>query len=107
MSLDVVVPGGQQIYVAPTGELGYTTAHSASMPANSGLAPFRYTPNPAGSVGSLSFQNGGFLGCPVEGEANVYQIYAQAYGNQTTYANECVGFAFSTVEWTGAVAWQY
>lgn len=108
MSLDVSVPGGQQIYVAPTGELGYTTAHSASMPANSGVGPFLYTPQAGvGRVGGLSFQNGGFLACPVESEDNIYQVFAQAYGNQTTYATDCLGFAFSTSEWDGAIAWQY
>lgn len=108
MSLRVDVPGGQQIYVAPTGELGYTIAHSASYPAGSGLSPFEYNPQTqAGSVGTLTFENGDFYACPVEGQDGVYQVFAAAYGDQEKYASECTGFGFATAEWDGKTAWQY
>lgn len=35
-----MVPGGQQTYVAPSGEIGYTQAHSAFMPAGSYIGGF-------------------------------------------------------------------
>ena len=34
ISMNVVVPGGQQVYVGPDGALGYTIAHSTEMPEN-------------------------------------------------------------------------
>ena len=40
MRNSVVVPGGQQTYVAPNGEVKYTQAHSASQPPGSFISGF-------------------------------------------------------------------
>ncbi|RHZ65698.1 putative IgE binding protein [Aspergillus thermomutatus] len=39
-SLDVLVPGGQQIYASPDGAVHYTQAHSAFIPPGSSTGPF-------------------------------------------------------------------
>jgi hypothetical protein len=43
-SAQVEVPGGQQVYVAPNGALGFTQAHSASTPRMYPQTPFRQNP---------------------------------------------------------------
>ncbi|KAL8976835.1 MAG: hypothetical protein Q9205_007240, partial [Flavoplaca limonia] len=93
-SLDVVVPGGQSIYVAPNGKLSYTIAHSASIPAGSARETFTAS-IPAsndgdGSVplGSFTFEGlggSGFLACPshkVDSEQGPfpYQVFAGVPG---------------------------
>jgi hypothetical protein len=35
-----MVPGGQQIFVAPSGAIGYTAAHSMSMPVGAFVGGF-------------------------------------------------------------------
>ena len=79
LSLNVIVPGGQQTFVRADGSLGYTIAHSAAIPDGALSTPFQYTPQvEQGRVGQLLFDNKGFNACPVAGEAGVYQIYARA-----------------------------
>ncbi len=67
---DVEVPGGQRIYVFPTGALAYTPAHAPgeSSVNNGTTAGFVYVNGTeAGQLGSLTFQGGDWLACPVEG----------------------------------------
>ncbi|KAI0192776.1 hypothetical protein F4808DRAFT_442742 [Astrocystis sublimbata] len=73
LSLDVTVPGGQQVYVAPDGALSYTQAHSAAIPADSVLIGFSRLEN-----GNLKSEGRQFFLCSVEeeeAEAVNYQIY--------------------------------
>jgi hypothetical protein len=78
MSMDVAVPGGQQVYVASGGALSYTTAHSADVPQDAQRAAFNYTPQTFdGGIGILTFDNQGFVVCPAkDAGTGVYQVYA-------------------------------
>lgn len=67
---DVVVPGGQEVYVDPTGALSFTAPHSASIPPGSSEGPFKYTPGKNGGLGTWSYGSG-FMACPT---ANVTAV---------------------------------
>lgn len=96
LSLGVVVPGGQQVYVAPDGSLSYTTAHSAYTPAGSILDQFSKTaPNSGNNLGTLSFETG-FVACPVGGAGTGYQVYGQTQNFEAS--SECLGFSALTSE---------
>lgn len=90
LSLGVVVPGGQQVYVAPDGSLSYTQAHSAYIPAGSSIDEFsREAPTPPNTFGYLNFETG-FVACPA-GEGEGWQVFGQTDG--ATFAPECLGFS--------------
>lgn len=74
------VPGGQQLYVLPTGEVKFAPAHVETIPTGAALGPFVYTPGPAaaaagavppaagdaqGSYTFTGFGADGFMACPV------------------------------------------
>jgi len=102
----VVVPGGQQVYVAADGALGFTGPHSAYIPAGAATTPFKFTPAAAGqAVGELEFNGNGFEACPVANATSVYQVYAVAVEGNTQTG--CTGFDFATVAVTGENAWEY
>ncbi len=103
LSLGVVVPGGQQVYVAPDGALSYTQAHSAAIPAGSIVGNFTKTePQQGGQFGDLSFETG-FVACPVEG--NQWQVFGQVEGGH--FGDECLGFDALTQSTEQPGAWQY
>ncbi|KAL3435546.1 hypothetical protein BDV09DRAFT_167254 [Aspergillus tetrazonus] len=111
-SLSVVVPGGQQIYVDPTGALRFTQAHSAYIPPGSSLGPFEYIPGPEGSVFGHYMYSGwgasGFMACPTED--NRWKVFG-ALGNATVPSGDvedCLGFSAIAVpsELVGQT-WQY
>lgn len=63
--LDVIVPGGQEIYVDGTGALSFTQPHSAYMPG-SVTGQFKYSSSQ--SIGTWTFSGqgaSGFMACPV------------------------------------------
>ncbi|KAJ6113396.1 hypothetical protein N7523_006713 [Penicillium sp. IBT 18751x] len=65
-ALDVVVPGGQQIYVDASGALSFTVPHSGYIPAGSSTGPFKYTPGASFGTWTYSGQGAsGFMACPV------------------------------------------
>ncbi|KKY15556.1 putativebinding protein [Phaeomoniella chlamydospora] len=112
-ALSIEVPGGQQIYVAPSGALGFTQAHTANMPAGSVISPITYTPQTGtaynGVISTSAFGATGFMACPTT--TNNWQVYA-AISNATVPTGnlaDCLGFDAVTVDWTGAnpEAWQY
>jgi hypothetical protein len=92
------VPGGQQIYVTPGGEIGYTQAHSLLMPEGSIACPFAYTKAPGAYVGHLLMIGGpfnaqGLMACPL-GANGLWQVFA-AMNNATVpqgNVSECLGF---------------
>ncbi|CAI6334643.1 unnamed protein product [Periconia digitata] len=101
LSLGVVVPGGQQIYVAPDGALSYTQPHSVYKPEGSVVEGWSRTEGEA--LGQLSFSDG-LVACPtVEGKP--WQVYGQLPGLELS--PDCLGFSAITVNTTGAVAWEY
>jgi hypothetical protein len=86
----VIVPGGQQVYVAPDGALSYTGAHSAYIPTGSIVDGFsREQPSGGSQFGTLNFDTG-FVACPAAGEGQGYQVFGQVNGG--TYGSACLGF---------------
>ncbi|KAL8811323.1 MAG: hypothetical protein Q9200_001880 [Gallowayella weberi] len=119
-SLDVVVPGGQQIYVAPNGKLSYTIAHSAYIPPNSAVQTFNATSGTVNeNLGQLTFQGlggSGFLACPSKKSngkwGGPYQVFVdvKALSDKDVPSGckkDCLGFNALTAPYTGAPVWQY
>ncbi|KAL4948971.1 hypothetical protein BDW69DRAFT_84457 [Aspergillus filifer] len=111
-SLSVVVPGGQQIYVAPSGALKFTQAHSNNIPPGSSLGPFEYEAGAEGSAFGYYSYTGwgtdGFMACPTDDGR--WQVFG-ALQNATVPSGDvadCLGFSALAVPTnnTGA-AWQY
>ncbi|CAO2654418.1 Nn.00g111510.m01.CDS01 [Neocucurbitaria sp. VM-36] len=104
LALGVVVPGGQQVYVAPDGSLSYTVAHSAYIPTGSIIDQFSVeAPADGQAFGYLHFETG-FVACPA-GEGQGYKVFGQVQGG--TYGPECLGFSALTVATDEPGAWQY
>ncbi|KAF2711529.1 hypothetical protein K504DRAFT_375196 [Pleomassaria siparia CBS 279.74] len=101
LSLAVVVPGGQQVYVAPDGTLSYTSPHSAFIPAGSIVDGWSRTEGE--SFGHLTFKNG-LIACPA-GEGAGYQVYGQI--PNVTFTPDCLGFSALTSNTTEVGAWEY
>lgn len=109
LSMATSVPGGQQIYIAADGAVGYTIPHSGALPTGAQTTGFTYTPQTeSGTVGKLTFQNSSWYACPT-GETDpaagtVYKIYAAAVSGQR---DDCIGAALGTTTFAGATAWEY
>ena len=96
LALGVVVPGGQQVYVAADGSLSYTVAHSANIPAGSTVDQFSKTaPSNGNSFGYLNFETG-FVACPVGAANQGYQVYGQTQNFEAS--SDCLGFSALTCE---------
>ncbi|KAJ9639263.1 uncharacterized protein PV06_09985 [Exophiala oligosperma] len=111
-SLATVVPGGQQVYVAPNGALSFTAAHSGAMPEGSVVDPFIFV-NVGGEYGEVTtsaFGADGFMACPTHGSI-AYQVFANFDGAQVPLGNvqDCVAVTPLAVPYTQgqAAAWQY
>ncbi|KAF2859588.1 carbohydrate-binding module family 52 protein [Piedraia hortae CBS 480.64] len=100
-ALDVVVPGGQEIYVQKNGALAFTQAHSAS---TTDLAVL--------GLGGPVYKGGAALGpngvawkaCPVDGGA--WQVFVPLPG--VSFSAGCVDFYAHAATADGlGVAWQY
>ncbi|MCJ1473377.1 hypothetical protein MMC13_002028 [Lambiella insularis] len=86
-AMDVEVPGGQQVYVAPNGALSYTQAHSISYPPGSQFGVV------SGTGGELVYAgaNGtaGWIACPLPASTfspplnYIYQLYANVPSHPT------------------------
>ncbi|OCL02783.1 hypothetical protein AOQ84DRAFT_348623 [Glonium stellatum] len=100
LSLDVEVPAGQLVYIAPDGSMSFTQAHSANIPAGSIETGWTHSEGP--SFGFLSWANG-LVACPVAGEG--YQIFGQLEG--VSLSSDCLGFDMLTSNTTGVGAWEY
>jgi hypothetical protein len=89
LSLGVVVPGGQQVYVGPDGALSYTIAHSAAIPEGSDVTGFSRTAPADGNVyGYLNYETG-FIACPA-GEGEGYQVFGAIETGE--FSDDCLGF---------------
>lgn len=93
LSLGVVVPGGQQVYVAPDASLSYTVAHSAAIPVGSIIDQFSKTAPGSNNLGSLSFETG-FVACPVGAADQGYQVFGQTLDFEAS--SDCLGFSALT-----------
>ncbi|KAN0067165.1 hypothetical protein V8E54_014812 [Elaphomyces granulatus] len=107
--LSVNVPGGQQIYVSPTGELGYTQAHSAFIPPGSFLGPFEHTPGLP--FGRYTFDGKGFIACPNSKEdPTTWKVFAHIPNAivPTGDIQDCLPFqAVTEIFGSPPAAWQY
>jgi hypothetical protein len=109
LTMDAEVPGGQQVYVMTTGELGFTQAHSASVPEGADLSSFNYDPNAVqsanlGRLSTTAFGAAGFMAC--QNTEQQWQVFAAIPGKDAT---NCLGFdALTVVRSTSEpAAWQY
>jgi hypothetical protein len=95
LSMGVVVPGGQEVYIGPDGAMSYTVAHSVFVPEGSVRDEFsREAPaTPTTGFGYLHFETG-FVACPSAGNATEYQVFGQVDG--ATFGSECLGFNMLT-----------
>jgi uncharacterized protein YfaP (DUF2135 family) len=94
LSLGVVVPGGQEVYVAPGGALSYTQAHSVAVPDGSVRDAFsKEAPSNGNQFGYLKYGEG-FVACPAGKEG--YQVFGVTKG--TTFGKDCLGFNALTCE---------
>ncbi|KAK3078548.1 hypothetical protein LTS18_007237 [Coniosporium uncinatum] len=104
LALSVVVPGGQQVYIAPDGKLSFTQAHSAYIPTGSIRDGFSRDWRPAQNLGFLQWTNG-FVACPANGTSGPYQIYGAR--DDVTLPENCLGFSMIATNSSGVGAWQY
>lgn len=98
LDLHVVVPGGQQVYVAADGHLGYTVPHSAYTGEGSSTTGFSVVDNGL----HLEYQGNGFLACP---EGSSYKVYASAAA--TNASADCLGFEFRISDSSAPAAFEY
>ncbi|KAI0808872.1 hypothetical protein GGR55DRAFT_189171 [Xylaria sp. FL0064] len=106
MSLDVSVPGGQQVYIAPDGSLSYTQAHSAYIPPGSIVTGFSRVPSPEPSTPFyLNSELASWYLCPItfgEPTTRTYQIFAS-----DEYMNGCYDTRIRTYAPNPDHVWQY
>jgi len=115
-AMDVVVPGGQQVYIDPTGALSFTQAHSAYIPEGSILTGFHLTDSGNNGITYFANSNGGFLACPADHKGNgPWQIFVDL-GHKLKSKNvpsknkrDCLGFTAAGGAYTTeqTAAWQY
>ncbi|KIW26623.1 uncharacterized protein PV07_06442 [Cladophialophora immunda] len=109
-AMGAVVPGGQYLYVTPSGEVGYTQAHSSLMPEGSLQCPFTYSKAPGATIGRLdlrAFGASGLIACPTYGGA--WQVFANLKNITAPRGNtsQCLGFDPLALDTPDIGAWQY
>ncbi|KAK0636776.1 hypothetical protein B0T17DRAFT_89882 [Bombardia bombarda] len=105
--LNVAVPGGQQVYIAPDGALGYTPPHSTFKPDGSIVSGWVREISVAGGAPTVMGYNGRpILACPAgDGAVDVYQIYVKLA--EADPKSGCISFQMRTYSAAGTVAWEY
>lgn len=108
-----MVPGGQLVYVAPDGHLGYTIAHDISYPSGSVPSPFifgRPTRNQSSTyLTTGAFGAQGFMGCPIPESPGIYLVYADMTNATVTNGNltACISFQAVASNYYGPPVYQY
>ncbi|KAI1163486.1 hypothetical protein F5B18DRAFT_317611 [Nemania serpens] len=106
ISLEVTVPGGQQVYVAPDGSLSYTQAHSAYIPTGSTVDGFSRVRSVAFGAPIYLYSAGrNWYLCPVtEGKPRerTYQIFALPEAPEG-----CLSTQIRTYDPAAGQVWQY
>ncbi|KAI1111880.1 hypothetical protein F5Y14DRAFT_442982 [Nemania sp. NC0429] len=106
MSLEVTVPGGQQVYIAPDGSLSYTQAHSAYIPTGSTVNGFSRFTSTAFAAPTLLYSAGrSWYLCPVtEGppRERAYQVFATS-----ETIEGCLDMVIRTADAPAGQVWQY
>lgn len=124
-SMYAEVPGGQTVYVLPTGALSFTLAHAEGQPEenNGTTTGFSFAPGTDDALGVFGFSglgSTGFLACPARNGTTPWQVFADVMGIKGSdvpggNVSACLGFvAFAAsgeelgTENTGLPgAWQY
>lgn len=93
---DVVVPGGQRVYVNQFGALSFSQAHSNVLPFGSSIGPFIYHPLPGNSGYYYYTYTGqgasGFMSCPtMDGRHEVFANMRNA-SVPTGNLSDCTAF---------------
>ncbi|KAL9066530.1 MAG: hypothetical protein Q9161_007505 [Pseudevernia consocians] len=119
------VPGGQVVYVLPTGALSFTLAHAEGQPEenNGTTTGFSFTPGTDDALGVFSFTglgSTGFLACPAKNGTKPWQIFADIKGIENRdvpggNVSACLGFdalaasgeELGTANTGGVAAWEY
>lgn len=100
-SLAVWVPGGQQYYIEPNGELGFTQAHSLSYPPGSifGVAAYE--------GGQFTYGGNRWMACPRADTSAQWQVFAEL--PDLSFDPSCIRFTALVKGLSrGTVgAWQY
>ena len=108
---DVLVPGGQQVFVRRSGALGFTSPHSHIFPKGAAVTNFTETPgSSSGSLGSFSFSglgSAGFIACPLVNGTGPYRVYAQLTDFKAPNSNACISFDALTSPASGPGAYEY
>ena len=105
---DVQVPGGQSVFVLPSGELGFTVPHSGEYPPGAVITGFVETPGSSfGVFGFTGLGSTGFVACPTVSNTGPYQVYAQVAGFVAPNSNDCIGFDALSVPASGPGAFEY
>ncbi|EPS37565.1 hypothetical protein H072_8746 [Dactylellina haptotyla CBS 200.50] len=111
-SMNAIVPGGQQLYIDPTGALSYTQAHSAFIPSGSITKGFQVKKE-ANDLYYLSHCEGGFLACPPnKSGTGPWKVFIDVKGKlkdkdvPSKSKNDCLGFNVAGNPVKDAV-WQY
>lgn len=111
--LATVVPGGQQAYALPSGELLFTGAHANLVPEGAVSSPFVYEFQDGaqfGSVTSYAFGANGFMACPTHGSI-AYQLFLNMESALVPLGDvsACVPVSTLAVPYTQgtSAAWQY
>ncbi|KAI1412529.1 hypothetical protein F5Y13DRAFT_190125 [Hypoxylon sp. FL1857] len=106
ISLNVGVPGGQQVYIAEDGSLSYTEPHSGALPHGANATGFsRQRSESFGAPVNLYTTNGYWYICPFgEGEPREkpYQLYVGPPEREG-----CYGTMVRTYQAEGISAWEY
>ncbi|KAK3724378.1 hypothetical protein LTR37_001002 [Vermiconidia calcicola] len=104
---DGTLGSGQQVYIDPaSGAIGYTQAHSASMPEGAITTGWTLDEDSNPSFGTLDWKRG-LLACSTKGDSSKgpWQIYANL--KRIDFGPECLGFSALAANVTKASAWQY
>ncbi|PQE21324.1 binding protein [Rutstroemia sp. NJR-2017a WRK4] len=107
VALNVVVPGGQQLYIGTDYAVSYTVAHSADVHGGKAQGWEYLAPgvDANGPVGLLTYPNYGFLACASPEGPGIYSIAATPGGEGT---GNCTAIQLGALEYKGdATAWQY
>ncbi|KAI0547051.1 hypothetical protein F4679DRAFT_555672 [Xylaria curta] len=105
MGLDVTVPGGQQVYIAPDGSLSFTQAHSAYIPPGSTVFGFWREQGPEPDTSYLRIVDLLWVICSVSDGypgKRVYQIFASVDPNEACFRTE-----IKTHDSDSSKVWQY
>lgn len=104
LNMGAEVPGGQQVYIATSGEVGYTIPHSAQVPEGAIVDGWTFS----GGENGLSYVNwkNGLVACPTDKADGTYQVFAAVDGKE--FGSECLGFdAVETAGTQNPTAWEY